>query len=242
MKEIENFIGIFPNAANKEYCEKIIHRFEYIKNTQGSGRRKILTRADSEMGIPSTLKENDTYFIGGFPFDNLPLDYEDDLVLMDQDAALLEEFSEIIWNCYDKFTKEYGILKTLSLHKISPAVRIQKYKPGEGYHVWHGDADGINTSRRILVVMLYLNTIEEGGETEFLYQNMRVSPVEGTMVLWPPGWTHPHRGNPPLKGTKYIITTWIEFIDTGHPIGGVFYGDPQSGFSGKDPRPLDKGN
>jgi hypothetical protein len=241
MKEIENFIGIFPNAANKEYCEKIIHRFEYIQKSQGSGRRRIITRQESEK---SSLihKDNDTYFIGGFPGDYLPLDYEDDLVLMDQDAALLEEFSEIIWNCYDKYTNKYGILSTICLHKISPAVRIQKYKPGQGYHVWHCDTDGINTSRRILVVTLYLNTIEEGGETEFLHQNMRVSPVEGTMVLWPPGWTHPHRGNPTLKGTKYIITTWLEFIDTGHPIGGTFYGDKQSEFSGKNPRQNHKEN
>ena len=94
----------------------------------------------------------------------------------------------------------------------------------------------------MVVATLYLNTVEEGGETEFLYQSMRVSPVQGTMLLWPAPWTQTHRGNPPLKGTKYIITTWLEFIDTGHPIGGIFYGDPQSGFSGKDPRQNHKEN
>ena len=96
---------------------------------------------------------------------------------------------------------------------MSPYVRVQKTEPSQGFHVWHCDSGNILTSRRMLVATLYLNTIEEGGETEFLYQRIRVSPVEGQLVFFPAGWTHPHRGNPPLKETKYILTTWLEFVD-----------------------------
>ena len=59
--------------------------------------------------------------------------------------------------------------------------------------------------------MVYLNDIEDGGETEFLYQSRRIKPVTGRAVLWPAGYTHTHRGNPPLKDAKYIITGWVEF-------------------------------
>ena len=63
--------------------------------------------------------------------------------------------------------------------------------------------------------MLYLNTLEEdaAGETEFLYQRKRVRPVENTMVIWPAGYTHPHRGNV-VHGTKpkYIITGWFYHV------------------------------
>ena len=83
--------------------------------------------------------------------------------------------------------------------------KIHKVGKTEGYHVWHCDAGDIDNSRRMLVVTLYLNTVEEGGETEFLYQSMRIPPVQGTLVLFPATWTHAHRGNPPLKGNKYII-------------------------------------
>jgi len=58
--------------------------------------------------------------------------------------------------------------------------------------------------------MLYLNDVEEGGETEFLYQKMRVKPTKGTILIWPADWTHTHRGNPPLSGDKYIYTGWME--------------------------------
>ena len=58
--------------------------------------------------------------------------------------------------------------------------------------------------------MLYLNTVQEGGETEFLYKSLRVQPKAGRFVLWPSGYTHTHRGNPPLNQDKYILTGWAE--------------------------------
>ena len=53
-----------------------------------------------------------------------------------------------------------------------------------------------------------INDVEEGGETEFLHQHVRFTPKRGTVVFWPAAFTHQHRGNPPLKGTKYILTGW----------------------------------
>jgi hypothetical protein len=60
--------------------------------------------------------------------------------------------------------------------------------------------------------MLYLNSLppEANGETEFLYQQRRINPVENTMVLWPAAFTHAHRGNPVYGDhTKYIVTGWF---------------------------------
>ena len=91
--------------------------------------------------------------------------------------------------------------------------KMQKTRPGEGYHNWHFEGGSTPYDRTsILAWMVYLNDVEEGGETEFLYQGIRVSPVKGRFVCWPAGWTHVHRGNPPLKQTKYAITGWINYI------------------------------
>jgi hypothetical protein len=60
--------------------------------------------------------------------------------------------------------------------------------------------------------MLYLNALPSGanGETEFLYQQRRINPTKNTMVLWPAGFTHPHRGNPVYGDvSKYIATGWF---------------------------------
>ena len=207
---MKDFIEIFPNAASEEYCEKVINRFDYIQETQHGGRGRISSRQDE--GAKLLHKENDTYALGNTFDDELPLTVEDK-ILMSADMPLFKELSEIVWNCYDTYTKKYGALEALALHKIAPIVRIQKYKPSQGYHVWHCDASDISLSRRILVITLYLNTVEEGGETEFLYQNKRISPIQGTLSLSPSAWTHTHRGNPPLKGNKYIITTWIDLME-----------------------------
>jgi hypothetical protein len=73
---------------------------------------------------------------------------------------------------------------------------------------------GTDHRERLLAWSLYLNDVDEGGETEFLYQSMRIKPKMGTFVLWPAFFTHTHRGNPPLSGLKYIATGWVEFCHT----------------------------
>ena len=96
-------------------------------------------------------------------------------------------------------------------HRFYDSIKIQKTKPTEGYHVWHCEHDGRLFGSRLLLVMCYLNDVEEGGETEFLYQSRRIKPKQGTIVICPSSFTHTHRGNPPLTGNKYMINGWIEF-------------------------------
>jgi hypothetical protein len=62
--------------------------------------------------------------------------------------------------------------------------------------------------------MLYLNslTLDEAGETEFLYQQLRLQPQENTMILWPASYTHAHRGNTVFgNNSKYIVTGWFYY-------------------------------
>ena len=68
-----------------------------------------------------------------------------------------------------------------------------------------------STRDRIAVWTIYLNDIEEGGETEFLHQSLRLPPKQGTVGIFPSSYTHLHRGNPPLSKEKHILTGWIEF-------------------------------
>jgi hypothetical protein len=93
-------------------------------------------------------------------------------------------------------------------------MKTQRTDPGGGYHVWHGEQGNGDHAHRVLVYMLYLNTLEasEGGETEFLYQKERYQPVENTMILWPAAYTHTHRGNTVLGDrSKYIVTGWFYY-------------------------------
>jgi len=59
--------------------------------------------------------------------------------------------------------------------------------------------------------MYFLNDVERGGETEFYYQDTKVKPKKGTMVIAPAGFTHTHKGSVPETEDKYIVTSWILF-------------------------------
>ena len=93
--------------------------------------------------------------------------------------------------------------------------KVKKIPIGGGFHNWHYENSGLHTSHRRLVIQLYLNTIEEGGETEFLYINKRIKAHQGRLIIFPAAFTHTHRGNPPIGQDKYIVSTWAKSQDTG---------------------------
>ena len=88
---------------------------------------------------------------------------------------------------------------------------LQRTQVGEYYH-WHSDSGQGEFSQRQLVAIWYLNDITTpGGETEFHFQDIKVKPETGKLVLFPPFWTHIHRGVTLEQGVKYLATTWLCF-------------------------------
>lgn len=88
---------------------------------------------------------------------------------------------------------------------------IQRTLPGEYYH-WHIDGGSHSFSHRQLVAIWYLNDVEgPGGETEFRSQEVTIQPRTGKLILFPPFWTHEHRGVMLESGVKYLATTWVVF-------------------------------
>ena len=83
--------------------------------------------------------------------------------------------------------------------------------------VWHYENGDYDNRDRFITYMTYLKAPEEGGETEFLHQSKRIDSVAGRTLIWPAGFTHKHRGNPPLKGEKIYLTGWVNLshLNTG---------------------------
>lgn len=90
---------------------------------------------------------------------------------------------------------------------------VQKYEPGNCYDQWHIESGGPVAGKplRKLTWMTYLNNVESGGETQFLYQSVKFKPSRGITLIWPAGWTHPHRGLPAEHEVKYIATGWFVY-------------------------------
>ena len=133
--------------------------------------------------------------------------------VLNDNPALYEAYLPILQKSLDQYTKQYPFSADVEYFSDFTCINIQYYKPGAAFHGWHCErSHGRMPSRaRHLVFMTYLNTVTDGGQTEFFHQKLKVSPEKGLTLIWPTDWTHIHRG---LTSTqeKYIITGWFSFI------------------------------
>lgn len=193
--DIKNHIGIFDGFIPPVDCKKAI---EFFKSR--SKFNKTYNRMQAERA-PTNLK-NDVA---------TDLDYRNLTLWKNELKNLLVNF-DLALKMYETSTnvKEYVGVNELQY----TCLKIQKTLPKQGYHVWHVEhGPGFDNTKRVLAFTVYLNDIEEGGETEFLNQSIRVKPKTGRIVIWPAGFPYVHRGNPPLEGEKYILTSWLLLQD-----------------------------
>ena len=129
-----------------------------------------------------------------------------------------EHISKALYEYFELFP----VLNTDDAALYSVRQKLQKTPLSGGFHSWHYENGHIDSTHRMLAWTIYLNDVEEGGETEFLYQSERVKPVTGRTLLFPAGFMHTHRGNPPISNEKYILTGWFglrmldKFFDPQH--------------------------
>ena len=119
---------------------------------------------------------------------------------------VIETYQSGLKKCLGAYVSRYALNHMTLQHKT---FKMHKVLPTQGYHFWHSENGNQVDSDRILVYSTYLKVPEEGGETEFRHQSYRVKPIVGRTLIWPAGFTHTHRGNPPLDGEKYYITWWF---------------------------------
>ena len=188
------FIGIYENAFTKEFCERTI---KYFDSMQLNGFTENRKKAE---GAPKTKKDDDAYYGHG-----------EEEVSLSGVGIMYKEFNDSFWKIYhEQYISKFAVLEDAGKHQ-NYSFKVQKTVIGGGYHIWHFESSNREMCHRLLTWTLYLNDVEEGGETEFLYQHQRIKPKQGTLVIFPASFTHTHRGNPPLSNDKYIVTGWTEF-------------------------------
>jgi hypothetical protein len=193
--EYKGFIGVYQDVYPDGYCQHIINEFERFR-VSGAGKN----RQESE-NFPKHKKDDILMFLNIKT--NTMLDFNNN--------NSKDMFFKGLQDCYDLYTEQFSVLKDARIN--GNTIKVQRTDSGCGYHVWHAE-QGNNNTERVLVYMLYLNTLSEndGGETEFLYQKLRLKPKENTMVIWPAAFTHAHRGNVVLGNqSKYIVTGWFNY-------------------------------
>ncbi|MDR2213247.1 MAG: 2OG-Fe(II) oxygenase, partial [Pseudomonadales bacterium] len=109
------------------------------------------------------------------------------------------------------YIEEYPYSNKLVPWGIVEPMAIQYYAPGGGYKAWHFERDNRNEiiARRHLAFMTYLNDVEDGGGTMFLYQDLKFKAQRGLTLIWPAEWMFTHKGEVSDSQEKYIITGWF---------------------------------
>ena len=109
-------------------------------------------------------------------------------------------------------------------HAAGEVLEGQRYTAGQHFkpHIDWFPADSLGWQRegarggqRAITSMVYLNAIEEGGETDFPELDLACRPTPGALLIWNNADEHGvpnpctvHSGNPVVRGTKYVVTKW----------------------------------
>lgn len=187
---LKDFIRVYDNTFSDIECKKIIDvcDSEYLepgktvgsKGLRVSHHKKCLEVALSNKNIDRTL-ENFVY------------------------ERLKEKVNNYMHFLYDTFSEWYPLPEDMR----DTGYIFKKYIPNESWFDWHSD-DAITSrdSQRTFALILYLNDVEEGGCTEFNF-GYEIKPKQGSLVIFPVGFLFSHRGQPPISGIKYCITSFV---------------------------------
>jgi len=93
--------------------------------------------------------------------------------------------------------------------------RIKRYQEGgEDRFDEHIDAANLETSKRYIAFFWYLNDVPEGGETVITNLEATIKPEKGKLLMFPPLWMYPHRGNAVKRGEKFLLSSYLHFNHT----------------------------
>ena len=187
LNDLNNFIGgwYFDDTS---ICDKLIF---YFNNKKIKG--------------PGNVGENGSYIVDKKKKDSTDCRLEN--------ATLLQSYGTQLQEVTNNYVEKYKYSSLICDWKIVEPINIQHYKPNGGFHQWHTERSA-DAPDRHLVFMTYLNDVNDGGETEFYHQNLKVKPEKGLTLIWPSDWTFTHRGVTSKTEEKYIITGWFSFVRT----------------------------
>ena len=214
------FIGTYKNVVDKKFCDELIEFFESSREDEDYQDR-FYTQSEQYGG----------------PF--IRRDFSLNLESLSE-TKWSEHINNILFQCLDEYKNTFFVCKQVyNLDYTNAYVKMQRTFPRGGYHIWHCEVNSIACVDRCLSWILYLNDVPYGeGETEFLWQGIRIQPEMGKLVIWPAQFTHTHRGNPVYNCTKYIATGWIEYtgIRNNHPESPVIFDQEKDFAVSKNPQ------
>ena len=194
---MDNYIRVYDEVIDEKSCKMLIEKFE----NSFDDYEEVNQLEDKEV---ISFKQINLH------------DYQD---WNSVENGMLEVFQDYILNykidCNFKdkqWPQSYGY----------EAIRMKRYLPND-YDRFDPHVDVLNyeTARRFLTFFIYLNDVDEGGETKFLNLNkegtyipLTVNPKRGRLLMFPPMWPWYHAGLKPISSEKYLIHSYCHYAQT----------------------------
>jgi hypothetical protein len=182
--ELNDLIHIYDNVLDSDMCDSLIEIFE--------------SHLDKQERVEQSNTPNFTQF-------NLT----ENIQLSDK-AEQIHKF--IIAKVFEYKKKYYEFVDSRcfpSEHAFEQ-FRIKRYvNDGNDMFDTHVDVTDHESSRRFLSFLWYLNDVNDGGET--IFADLEIKPKTGRMLVFPPLWMFPHKGNSPISNSKYILSTYLHY-------------------------------
>jgi len=182
--ELNDFIHVYDDVLDFSICNSLIEVFEFY--------------CDKQERVEKDNKPNFTQF-------NLT----ENKTLSDN---LEQIHKHLISKVFEYKRKYYEFVdpRCFPSEHAFEQFRIKRYiNDGNDMFDTHVDVTDYESSRRFLSFMWYLNDVDEGGET--IFDGLSIKPKSGRMLVFPPLWMFPHKGNPPISNSKYILSTYLHY-------------------------------
>ena len=187
-EEYKDFVGIYDESVPVDLCEVFVENWEEAK------KNRTIMDLPKEKDINPLIRRDETAFIYPLSSTIYP-------------KPPVEAYFKYLQECFNRYMHRYSIQFDGPI--FNDVFKLHKVRKSEGFHVWHYERSAASSLDRVIVYMTYLEVPKKGGETEFLHQSLRIEPIVGRTLIWPAGFTHMHRGNPPLDGEKMYIDGWF---------------------------------
>ena len=196
---IDNLVRIYENALDDEWCNRIRTKFdEHPNQEEHHSEGNMSFRQIKIQNFPQWGEELKYLFM---KFNGYRIEYKKDVLL--EDTQWPEKYS------WEEF-------------------RIKKYLPnGVDQFDFHVDVKSYENARRFLVMFAYLDDNEKGSTElrlkseydgpdyeEYRRNSWVNSPCQkGSILIFPPLWPWFHAGMMPKSSSKYIVGSYLHYVE-----------------------------
>lgn len=195
---LSDFVIIKDRVFSDEFCDELVSLFEKYPEYTFEGH--------SGAGLNTEIKK--TTDLNMIEIQHLMDDYG---------YEVFRGFNTVVEELLEglPFQNKFSSVESIFTSETEyTTCQMQKYDKGSGhYNAYHFETDSYYTTPRLFVFILYLNDVEVGGETELMYENLKVKPKKGRVICHPATFPFVHNGHTPISDDKYILTTWLSYSE-----------------------------